>query len=787
MANGDQPPENTPAAPSDGGSETGRANAAGAQQPAESRTTGAAAETAPSTSRTPADGAGAHKSDEKPEQPDKAAGKGGAGPGADHRRRSREQRDERSFQERVAAAEREKRQRTDSLRSLQEGGLGARAGRDWIGTMSTKVSGGSLHYAFGDMHFHQVGVKRRGVRVDHMPAAAAERLGQDRIASIPSLAELRRAVEHKSLILVRGADGTGRLTAALVALLGWSGLGGAAGHDGESAVGVVRIDGPPGLIDEAELRPRHGYVLDVGEHDWNAHLENELGHLTNLATRTRCRLILLVPEHRPPPPGPVVEHRPPSTVEVFERWLTQEADEYGITPDISPTALRTVTDWLADESSPSKAVEHAYRLVSGLAEGRTADEVLADLPDHVREDVCTRLSERRPILGRCFMASVAVLHGLPEATVSKAALDLARRIDETWKREEGKRPLPTWEHLNTWLEYAGATTRQAREPGGGRFVELRQRARATTTLRVLWEEQPTIREPLKDWLFELGEDDSIEVSVKAAHAVGLLATLDFEVVGRWFLRPWCKSRRLKDQRLAAWALEVAAQDPALEERVRRHLDHLSHGTLGECAVAIRTFGSRIGVREPEQALAVFETASRRLNLSIGEAIADAVSYLYTPATAEMIIARLARWAMSEHGGSRYAAAVAFLRLVAAPSRPWRMVSPSTPEQRGALVDRLVLLWANALTLQLVEPSSDRPRPAVPDAWPVFSDWMAEYDDELALRPIFEGVLRGSEPEWERLRAAFRLHARLLLHRGSITSELHARLVRLTAGLGSPGS
>ncbi|MES9605060.1 hypothetical protein [Actinomadura sp. NPDC000929] len=701
----------------------------------------------------------------KPEEQSGAAGSADAERGSDCS-------DGRRFYQRVAADEREEQQRRESLRSLEADGPGAAAGRDWIGSVSNEVSGGTFQNAQRDLYVFESAKEDRSVRIRYVPKQVAERLNPDHIASIPSLPELQRALKRSPVVHVRGTSETGRLTAALTALMQWCLPHGAAPPTDESPVGFVRVEGSLTLIRPADLRPRHGYVIEVeGSHGPDA----ELADLEDLAVKTDCRLVLLVSARGPAPFGTVIEHRPPAAVEVFRRVFDREAAAYGVQPHlITESALRAAEDQLAEETSPRKATDHARRLARGLAEGRPAEEVIAEFPDRVREEVRQRLSERRPILSRCFIASVAVLHGMQESTVSRAALDLADHIDTAWKREDKKRPLPAWEDLRTWLDRAGAVTRSMPR-GGGRIVELQQRTRARTTLQVLWEEQPTIREPLMAWLDGLAH--SRETAIRAAHAVGLFATFDFATVNERFIRPWSKSDSRQDQRLAAWVPEAAAQEPALEPRVREHLRLLSRGTRGEVMVAVRAHGSHLGADDLTDALRVFGTASRRSGRGTADAVATSLSFLYSAGTAIEIVETLADWAESEHSGNRLTAATAFLRLAALRPRPGR---PKLTEvaQRADAAGHIARLWQHALSLRLTEPSG-RERPAAPEAWALFARWMVAYGKAPALRPVIEQVITTGEAGATRLRAAFRLHARLLLHRGDITPTEYHRLLRLT--------
>lgn len=301
---------------------------------------------------------------------------------------------------------------------------------------------------------------------------------------------------------------------------------------------------------------------------------------------------------------------------------------------------------------------------------------------------------------------------------------------------------------------------------------------------MLWEEQPTIREPLMDWLDGLAHGP--ETEIRAAHAVGLLATFDFAAVDERFLGPWSRSQKFLDQSLAAWVLEAAAREPALERRVREHLRGLARGRYGEIMVAVRAHGSHLGTVDLTDSLSVFETASRRQGgRGTVEAIARSVSFLFAEDTSLEIVGALADWTGSEHDRSRLTAAVVFLRLAALRPRPGR---PELTELAGrdGFAGHIVRLWRHALRLRFVEPSG-RERPAAPEAWRLFAHWMAACENAPALRPVIERVVAGGGAEDDRLRAAFRLHARLLLHRGTITPPAYRNLLRLVPAQPPTGS
>ncbi len=80
-------------------------------------------------------------------------------------------------------------------------------------------------------------------------------------------------------------------------------------------------------------------------------------------------------------------------------------------------------------------------------------------------------------------------------------------------------------------------------------------------LRVVREEQPTIHEPLLTWLHQLTEDEQSGTRMKAAEAVGLLATYDFLSVRNRFLEEWRDSDKVERRELTAWTLASTGSTP----------------------------------------------------------------------------------------------------------------------------------------------------------------------------------------------------------------------------------
>jgi hypothetical protein len=670
--------------------------------------------------------------------------------------------EEPSFLESIAADERDRRWRSESLQGLF--GAPSAAGRDLIGQVSNRVSGGgSVNQIGGDLTLNVFDAAR--VEVSHLPRGAVDTL-REYLVPPRSLKRLSEVVERKDLVFLRGPEGTGRTTAALAALLSWVRTTSPASSDErEERIGVIRGPGTVGRGSLPELRRGHGYLLDATNDDWM----RDGDYLRDLVVKSECRLVVLVSRSRTNLPDTTVDHDPPPAIEVFHRRLEYEGRIAGIDPRLPAEVVKEITEDLDGESSPQRAVGQACEVVQGLKEGRSPEALLDELPKRLSDHIRGRLDQSQPIVGRCFMAGVAVLHDLPEVTVSRAALALADHIYEAWHIKKENRTPPTWEQLDAWLEYAGATAHRSTRPGVGRVVRLNRRNAPAATIRVLWEDHPTVREPLMRWLLDLGGYPDHAVQIKAAHAVGKLATLDFDTIRERFLTVWSDSRKSSEHRLAALALEAAAQEPRMAFRVRNHLRALAASNRhGPRAVAIQAYGSSIGADAIGEALQVLRRISTPLVIRLNRDAARSVVYLYSARTASTIVRELASWVDAGSHGGRHTAALAFIRLAAPASG-----APDRPALTELdMIDELVLLWQNALALRLIPAGAERSRPAVPAAWGVLGEWVTRYDERPAAGTVIDQVIGTADTP------SALLYLRLWQRRKLIPKDLYAHLIRL---------
>ncbi|MGP3920939.1 hypothetical protein [Nonomuraea sp. 10N515B] len=640
----------------------------------------------------------------------------------------------------------ERRQSLDDLFAEERASTGTR----WIGRVTNRVKDGDVWLAQRDINVHQ-GRAQPTATIHALTESDIEDLRRTLVPT-QSQAEARRLLDSERLVLLGGATESGKATTALAALLDWGG----------GASWTIPHGASTPNPRDWKLEAGQGYLLDLV--DTPECVDRVSTQLKRSGVTTDSRVIVLVPEHTRSSVAQVIHHDPPSTGRVFAKHLSSHAPGVRLAPEDQ----RLLDEELRAHSAPWQVVELAKEVAATVQSGSPIDAMLNGRFHRMRAQVGSDLDKRSPILGRCFMTSIAVLHGLPEPVVSGAALALAERLDEKWRRDHSPRPVRLWEKLPHWLDYVDAEATPA-GPGGGRTIRLRRPKVAAIMLRVIWEDQPTIRDSLIDWLLWLGDEGSGHTRIKVGHAVGKLATFDFDTVDTRFLQVWSRSRRPRDHQLAALALEAAAEDPSLARRVHLHLQSMVGGRDAEKAIAIRAYASSIGLAAPDQALAAFRRLVLTRGVKFHRDVAQSIAYLYRANTAHAILNHLAAWIGEGGSAGRHGAALAFVRLVApvipSPERPHLSRLDARPS--------LVTLWRNALSHE------EEGRLVVPESWDLLlSEWLRHYDERPTVREITDKIfslIDGRNAE------RTLLYLRLWRHQGEISAQLHHHLRQLVHG------
>ncbi|MEU6413095.1 hypothetical protein [Microbispora sp. NPDC046933] len=593
-------------------------------------------------------------------------------------------------------------------------------------------------------------------------------------------------LRHEHVLVLRGAPHSGQPATALVALAEWA-------RD-DDHLAWLQITADPFRLTSAALRKATGYLLQAGDDGaWSRHPDQVLGHLCRAAERADARIVVLA---GPGFPGHdlTVDHDPPPLDQVFVKRLVHELRQGR---DARPqeradkaAADELVRGKLAEYRHPRQARELALQVAAGLLLGRSLDEILEALPEQRRRKARMLLARETPRRARCFMIASAVLRGSPAAVVATQTVRLATLVEEELARQttvEQPRRHHVWEWINDWTGDTGIRVEQSGRGGDGPVVGFDEPRMAGTILRVVWEEQPTIHEPLLTWLHELSEDGDPDTGRRAAEAVGLLATFDFPSIQRRFLRRWRDGDRSEGRELAAWALASAARDPQVQPRVLDCLRSWARSGRRAQSVVIRTYGSWLGAYRLDEALRVLGDVAKTSGSILVGGVARAVSqihqlgagrtFLYTgddgvPENTRKIVAALAEWSGDPDWRGRHrAAALAFVRLLASPDAIRVIDLAADP---GAQAD-LVTLWRHILD-EAVGRDSDVA--LTPEAWSLLGDWLARWETDAGVRQVLTRVLTRLRAD-ARTSLAFRL--RLWRRIRKIDAGLAARLTELIEG------
>jgi hypothetical protein len=694
-----------------------------------------------------------------------------------------EERDQRPYLARAKDDEREWRERRRNLLNLDEEQFTAPVGRDWIGRDSINAAGNARIFAAGNMTLINIDTREQASEIQYLAEAEIAWL-LERMVDPPSQVELSMLLDRDPLVFLRGAEGTGRRTSAVAALADWVHKVEGNGQPGQ--VGYIPDNVSLFLRIKSQLRKNSGYIFDVTDSRLAKEFEAHAVGLRHSAVERGYRIVILVPVSWSYLTGQIVDHHPPAADQVFRRWIEQEALAAGVDASIIDELQDDINGELHAQDSPGRAKQLAHRLVTRIQAGWSLDQLRAELPEQVRADIRRRLEEDEPALGRCFLTSATVLNGLPETVVSDAAMKLAEHINDYRPVTDEKR-IPAWQSLGVWLKYADAATSPGEGAGSGPTVHLKRSAEIPT-LQILWAEQPTIRQPLTDWLRETAESSNSRVYTKAAHAAGVLAAFDFEVAEEKLITPWSKSRRLRDYRLAAMVLESAVRDPGAAPRVHERVAELADSEKrGDRLIAAHAIGSRIGLDAPSIAMRELRKLALGRDAEVGKAVAGSIGNLYSAGTAAMILEELSTWIESHTAGGHYTAALAFVRLAMIEEDPdtnrpplSKLKYPSDHAKKRA-VEQLAMLWVNSLCFRIKQSGKTYFELVVPDSWNIFQQWVGHYDDETSTARAVVDMVFVCAYANKQLRNALIIHLWRWRYRGIISVTMHRNLNGIMRG------
>ncbi|MEO3859071.1 hypothetical protein [Acrocarpospora sp. B8E8] len=668
--------------------------------------------------------------------------------------------------EQLAEEIRERLLRLEGLSRLYPESVGAAAFGDGtaIKNQFNMPQGGRIYHADGDITIGSPGHEQRP---EPIPLTEDElaRLDPEYLVVTETLTTLAEAMQPGRVHGLAGPLGSGRTTLALAALARFG-----------TRPRVVTLPGvtDPRRLRLADVKAETGYLIDASDADWTRSKNQAVfQHLTHLATQAKSAFVVLLSERAHLTPVQrstyVVSHVPPHAIRVFERCLAYGLrDQSRFEADRQARRLaehQRIREELDSDTRPREAYALAMSVLNRLRQGRDLDEVINEVcderPSRLRERAQSLLAPgpaasatqaKESIYRRSFVLALAVLDGKSMVTITSATLRLAEKVDV---ERDGPFVESTWspfdETLSGWLEYAHAED-DHQDEGTERRIRLRVPALIPMILDVAWHNHPTLREPLTDWLSDLTEDEDTQVRIAAAQAIGKLAGYDYTAIDEEFIQPWVRAYRVAGHRLAAWALEAAAQEARFAPRVRKRLQAWARGTLPQRSVAVRAYATSLGLLDIGDTLSGLRGIAATARADLRTEAARAMAELSLGGAHREIVRELADWARAGNTGLRTAAVEAMLRLAVAtrdhePHRPLllgMLVEGEAVEGGARVRAEIMQLWRNALADQ-----GGR-------AWPAFGAWARHADTDPGLAPLLGDFVAGLGAD-PRLRRALRFY------------------------------
>lgn len=250
-------------------------------------------------------------------------------------------------------------------------------------------------------------------------------------------------------------------------------------------------------------------------------------------------------------------------IELVRRHLDYLLDREGETPPESAIegclADEQIADLLTVSIPPANAQQLAEQLVRYLSGKCSMEDVRRSTVGYAEEYVRQWFDECGDDLDeRAFRIALAVFNEASYLDVEAAARDLAQRLkprpDEQKQtdQEPAKKTSPFGVSRSTRLKRARAATRSSEivteysDHARLEIVYLQDRDYPAALIRLLWTEFGDFRDIFIAWLHDHAGIGKADIRNRAATAVGLLATIDFENICDKVLYPW--ARPIEDDR-----------------------------------------------------------------------------------------------------------------------------------------------------------------------------------------------------------------------------------------------
>ncbi len=562
------------------------------------------------------------------------------------------------------------------------------------------------------------------------------------------------------MVVLRGAPGTGRTTTALRLL------------DEVATQGVARFGPEANLrtLPDAELQPGFGYLLELVP-GWASGIPQavDADRLCTQLSERGCFMVIVVPHdlrYRTAFGDYVTDCPSPDPQQVLHLLIELESQR---SPELESALKQLTTTGKSQVAGPIKLpsearwtaalmVSHASGQITAEQMAAQRDECLsefvsdwfeslANIPPSAAADEQVKLAT--------FRIALAVFNETPFEFIAEAGERLAHQIltAASPRRAPGRAVFAN--HRDDYLADSHAhlipgTTTFMKSSAPSIFAQYVDDRMPVAVLRHVWDVH-NIRGPMTSWLQALSQDPRPYVFMRAALALGLLASWDFSYSFHELIDPWAQASDEQSRRrlVAAIALDAASSGnsdvvPVVTEIVD---NWCRKGSAQRRWTAATALGYDLGLRDPDKSLQHLRRVGTWEEGRLAPVASWAVSRIFARGGVEPVLRSVGEWLADERKAVRDLALMAVIRIAdlraadldevditsrattglwqhMTERREWPLVIALTDEDPSLLDPIADAVWQMTQSAAAREPTSD-----------VLSSWMrACAKDRTCIRP-----------------------------------------------------
>ncbi|HEX6343922.1 hypothetical protein [Umezawaea sp.] len=483
--------------------------------------------------------------------------------------------------------------------------------------------------------------------------------------------ELRDRLRDQRLVLLRAPSGWGR-TATALNLLGL-----------ECAQGVDKLSPDTDLRSPAapvDLEADRGYLLETLEFDQAASLrEFSLDQWRRRLTEAGARMLVLLGADAPLRERELTAYVVDGAQRSDDRTLVLSHFQAGLVAAGRPR--QDLVDFPEFTELVEEVVGRTLRAGDLADFGRGLCAVV--LGEAGVDDVRLRYARGAESAFRewfdslpdneyrAFAVALAVLDGMPLATVAEAGTMLARAIQEAEVPDlrDRTRSVFAVRTANLVERMEAEITLAVDDSDLGTLAAEVARYldphRPRKVLEHVWREYTEAHGVVRDWLRDLGSSPDRHVRIRAGVAVGLLSLSEFDHARRHVIEPWAEENDYWERQAVIGALRLPALQPELQPLINRMIDQWLKGSAatGRRVAAVAAMGV-LPIMTTAQVLKRLRRAADTDEPRMIIAVADSVTNLsLEPDRLDPVLGALLSWSRSKKADLRNTALNCVLQLV----------------------------------------------------------------------------------------------------------------------------